>query len=261
MAWTPPRTWVDGETPGASTFNTHVRDNLLDLFARVPLDPRTEYQYVNDFHSVANDGVLNMQGTGAAPVVRSPLLATGSQRPGQCNLGSGTAIGRGAGFQSSTNQLMLGGGEVVFETSVNIPTLSNATDRWQFFMGLFDTAAALTQTNGVFFLYDEGGVHTGSTAATYWQTCTSSASTRTFNNSIVQTTVTAATWTRLTLIVNAAGTSVTFYVNGSAISTHTTNIPTAGLGFGGYVHKSAGTLGRDAVFDYVKFRHTLTTAR
>jgi hypothetical protein len=28
MAWTAPRTWVAGEVPSASTFNTHVRDNL-----------------------------------------------------------------------------------------------------------------------------------------------------------------------------------------------------------------------------------------
>lgn len=28
MAWTSPRTWVAGEVPSATTFNTHVRDNL-----------------------------------------------------------------------------------------------------------------------------------------------------------------------------------------------------------------------------------------
>lgn len=28
MAWTSPRTWVAGEVPSATTFNTHVRDNF-----------------------------------------------------------------------------------------------------------------------------------------------------------------------------------------------------------------------------------------
>jgi len=28
MAWTTPRTWVDGETATAALFNTHIRDNL-----------------------------------------------------------------------------------------------------------------------------------------------------------------------------------------------------------------------------------------
>ena len=31
MAWTQPRTWVSGETVGAATMNTHVRDNLNAL--------------------------------------------------------------------------------------------------------------------------------------------------------------------------------------------------------------------------------------
>lgn len=28
MAWTTPRTWVAGEKPAASTYNTHIRDNF-----------------------------------------------------------------------------------------------------------------------------------------------------------------------------------------------------------------------------------------
>jgi hypothetical protein len=34
MAWTTPRTWVTGEVLTASIFNTHVRDQILDLDAR-----------------------------------------------------------------------------------------------------------------------------------------------------------------------------------------------------------------------------------
>lgn len=33
MAWVTPRTWVNGEVPGATEFNQHVRDNLLYLFS------------------------------------------------------------------------------------------------------------------------------------------------------------------------------------------------------------------------------------
>src|SRR5678809_374945 len=33
MAWTPPRTWVPGEFVTASMMNTHVRDELLFLYA------------------------------------------------------------------------------------------------------------------------------------------------------------------------------------------------------------------------------------
>jgi microcystin-dependent protein len=34
MVWTNPRTWVAREQPSAATFNTHVRDNLIDLNLR-----------------------------------------------------------------------------------------------------------------------------------------------------------------------------------------------------------------------------------
>lgn len=36
MVWTAPRTWVDGETPTATLFNTHLRDNQLIL--KTPFD-------------------------------------------------------------------------------------------------------------------------------------------------------------------------------------------------------------------------------
>lgn len=35
MAWTSPRTWVDGETVTAALMNTHVRDNLNALKSRI----------------------------------------------------------------------------------------------------------------------------------------------------------------------------------------------------------------------------------
>jgi hypothetical protein len=38
VAWTSPRTWAAGEVPSASTFNTHVRDNLKAIG-----DPWTAY--------------------------------------------------------------------------------------------------------------------------------------------------------------------------------------------------------------------------
>jgi hypothetical protein len=31
MVWTSPRTWLAKEQPSAATYNTHIRDNLIDL--------------------------------------------------------------------------------------------------------------------------------------------------------------------------------------------------------------------------------------
>jgi hypothetical protein len=35
MAWTTPRTWVDGENVTAAIMNAHIRDNLSDLDTRL----------------------------------------------------------------------------------------------------------------------------------------------------------------------------------------------------------------------------------
>jgi hypothetical protein len=44
---------------------------------------------------------------------------------------------------------------------------------------------------------------------------------------VTSTAVTAGSWVTLKYIVNAAGTSITFYVNGASVGTITTNIPTS----------------------------------
>jgi hypothetical protein len=71
------------------------------------------------------------------------------------------------------------------------------------------------------------------------------------------------TWYALKIVVNAAGTNVAFYVNGSLISTHVTNIPatTSGFGFGVGIFKSIGTTSAVLHCDYVKLGHAFTTAR
>lgn len=51
MAWTTPRTWTDAETVTASIMNTHVRDNLNELYD--PGDWSTYTPTVSGYTSVA----------------------------------------------------------------------------------------------------------------------------------------------------------------------------------------------------------------
>ena len=123
---------------------------------------------------------------------------------------------------------------------------------------------AANQSDGVYFLYDEGAVSTGSTAAAYWQTVTCNNSTRTFNTGLTQTTVTAATWVKLRIEVNAAASSVGFYIDDVLVSTHTTNIPTGAgrdTGYGSLLIKSVGTTARTVDCDYMLAQCQLTTPR
>jgi hypothetical protein len=157
---------------------------------------------------------------------------------------------------------VLGSGAAIYEWSLNVTTLSDSTQRYQLVVGFFDTTSAANQTDGVYFLYDEGGVSTGSAASANWQLVTTSNSTRTFTTS--GTAVSAGSWVTLRAVVNAAGTSVEFFHNNSSLGTHTTNIPTGTarvMGLGYLLIKSIGTTARTVDFDYVAYEFDMDTAR
>jgi hypothetical protein len=70
---------------------------------------------------------------------------------------------------------------------------------------------------------------------------------------------------RFTIEVNAAGTSVSFYINGSLVATNTTNIPTGSsrtFGINVGVRGTAGTnTARGIQISYMLYRNDLTTPR
>ncbi|MDO8241289.1 MAG: hypothetical protein Q7T51_04910, partial [Candidatus Moranbacteria bacterium] len=229
--------------------------------------PNKGFNFYTDFiqetSATATDNALSetISGTAAA-VTQQAVNGTGRVGLARATTGS-TATGRAA-LSTGLTAVAFNGGSWFYETMVNVTTLSTATERYQLAIGFRDTMTAANQVDGIYFLYDEGGVSTGSTAAAYWQTATVQNSTRTFNTSLTQTTVTAGAWVRLGIEVNAAGTSVTFYIDGTAVSTHTANIPvgtTRATGFGAHIIKSVGTTARTVDFDYVNVVADWTTAR
>lgn len=71
MAWTSPRTWVSGEVPPATTWNTHIRDNLKAIG-----DPWTAYTpTLTGFTASTNAGKYVLAGKLAHIVVRCVLNA------------------------------------------------------------------------------------------------------------------------------------------------------------------------------------------
>jgi len=163
-------------------------------------------------------------------------------------------------------QFFFGGGSWVFETFVCVETLSDAANRFRFVSGFGDQATNTSEGNGVFFTYDEGGIQNGTIASPNWQCVTSVASVRTLTTTT--TSVTAGAWTRLRIEVNAAGTSVSFFINGTLAATHTTNIPTwispsntRGFDVKQSILKSIGTTNRSVFCDYLGYENRLTTPR
>lgn len=202
----------------------------------------------------------------------SSTITTGSGIPNRTNqqgviafqTGTSSAFGYVTYYGSSgSNQLWFGNGVWNFETLINISALSTLLERYRLIFGFGSVISNGQETDGVFFTYDEGGTANGTVASANWQCVTVANSVRTLTTTT--TAVTAAAWNKLRIEVNAAGTSVTFYVNGTAIATHTTNIPLPSSSR--YVHmkmqiaKQIGTTSRALYCDYVGYENILTTPR
>lgn len=154
---------------------------------------------------------------------------------------------------SSTGSYSIGGGVVTMEFNVAFPTLSNGTDTYSANVGLCDTEGGEC-ANGVYFRYDQ-------TADTHWIASTGKAGVNT--HTATTATVTAGQYDALKIIINAAGTSADFYVNGTNLATIATNLPNGPWGSvcGGNIIKSAGTATRDMYADYFILHQRMTTTR
>jgi hypothetical protein len=230
-------------------------------------------QYFTDFDNTATSTQNFVQftsGTGASVIrqVTNIPNATASQI-GFCQYQTGTTA---TGYATHTNegfvgaQFFFGGGAWVFESYVNVETLSTALERFRFISGFGNSATNAAEGNGAFFTYDEGATQNGTAATPNWQTQTCNASVRTLTTTSVA--VTAGAWTKLRIEVNAAATSVAFYINGILVATHTTNIPKwlaannpRGFNVKQSIVKTIGTTTRSVFCDYLGYENILTTPR
>lgn len=241
-----------------------------DIFVTLSADliptggARNIYYYLDDCMNTVfaqGNGVLlnTLSGTGAQSAASANTVNT---RVGIVRASTGVATTGRTGVTTGI-AIRFGGAPWFMEMDVNITTLSTLAEQYQFAIGFFDIATGINQTDAACFIYDQGGVATSSTAATYWQTLTASNSARQFNESHTQVTANAGQWYRLRVEVNAAATSVAFYVDGVLIATHVTNIPGSGrdTGFGWLLIKSLGTTARTVDIDYIEVLGVLTTAR
>jgi hypothetical protein len=173
---------------------------------------------------------------------------------------STTTTGGVAVLTTSTAQVVCGLGRVRFGWWVMIPVLSIGAQRFSFIAGLFDVYTTATQVDGVFFHYNDS-VNSGA-----WS-CTASSNSTTTNtlNVTTGTTVTAGQWYLLEAEINAAGTSVTFYIDGVSTGvTFTTNIPTGAgreTGFGAMVIKTVGSTDLLVHLDAYYYEQDFTTPR
>jgi hypothetical protein len=210
-------------------------------FSKMNLDPRTGLLCYTDCFA-AQDFTSFQAGTGAS-VNFSFNGQTDRFGIAGCSTGT-TATGRAAIGTGASNAMYLGNGLAIYRAAVKVVTLSDATDRFIVQSGWTDSTAG-APTDAARFYYTD-------TAGTEWQCETVSNGTSTIT--AVGSALVAGQWYIHEIVVNAAGTSVEFYLDGTLVATHTTDIPTGlarltGIHTG--INKTVGTTARTLEVDYI----------
>jgi hypothetical protein len=181
-------------------------------------------------------------GTGSSAAMDSSLV-TGSH-PGIGYFSTGTTTTGYAVIKGNLVGCKVGGGIMTLEGEFYLPDLSTAGEEYDFHFGLKDSSvSAGAPTNGIYFVYDRN-------SSVNWRTVTKSGGSAT--TTTTGTAVAEDSWIRLKIEINAAGNTVTFYINGTATgTTHSANIPSTAMGLCADILKSAGTTARVFYVDWL----------
>lgn len=241
----------------------------MPIFASNEWKSTYGFEYWNDMgqnnNSNFNDGVLcGFVGNGGQVSFTASPSGNTVNRVGFNGLRTSTASNGRAAITADPNLakfIQITGGRTVFEASVYIHTLSDSTDRYNNFIGFGNNITGTTQTAGVGFVYDEGGVTTGSSASPNWQVKTANTGLRTWFTTSVQ--IVAQTWYKLRIEVNDSGSEVKYYINDTLVRTETTNIPSATASMVPVINmnKILGTTERQINIDYIGIKKKFTTPR
>lgn len=214
------------------------------------------FEHFND--GCSSDGTLGTGVFGSATVNQGANLL-GANRPGNATLITGTTTNSGCRVFSAS-VYMFGGGKVVHEIAVQVATLSTLADRYVLHCGIHDVLG-INQTDAVCFIYDEGGLSSGSAASPNFQCLTASNNVRTWTT----TSVPFSGYRKVRVELNENATEARFYIDDILVATHTTNIPVGSArssGWGASMTKHTGTTSVQTVaIDYISYKTKFTTPR
>lgn len=137
-----------------------------------------------------------------------------------------TYNGSGDDLWSMTRTVALGNGEIHIACHMRRPNDSGAANKSNLRIGL--RIGTGDGTDGVFFKLNED------TNSNRWQCITRASSVSTTTNTSVTTT--KGTWFRVNIVINPAGDEAKFYINGTLVATHTTNMPAVGTALTGIMN-------------------------
>lgn len=185
-------------------------------------------------------------------------VANFAGRPGVASLATGTGATNSVYIIPNTGltSIQFASGIFTFQTSVQLSALSDGTTTYKVWIGVYDVTAMNTSGEGVYFTY----THSESSGNWVGNTSDSPGS-----STILDTTtaVAASTWYDLKFVVNAASSSVEFFIDGVSKGTISTTMPVStdpSCFFYG-IQKSAGGSSRTLWIDVFYAKYALTTAR
>jgi len=226
--------------------------NPLAAYASFAPQPRVVFWDTNIGNGTSAPFSVANGGTGAA----GSFTISDDQHPMSRQYITGTtSTGRWGLIWNTPAVFDTAGHQWRYECRFQIPTLSNATDQFNFTAGFTDVLTAIDAVDGAYIKID-------SQAAANFQCVTSANSVRTTTDSGIA--AVAGTWYRVVIIVTNV-TKVDFYIyaEGSSFpssptATITTNIPTGttrASAVGAGVLKSVGTTSRGVFVQYQLTAH------
>lgn len=245
---TAPKGTLAVDTSSGVTYRNRAGGARWDV---VSVPPEFGTYFFHDFFDIAPLTATLVSGGIQNAIADATILGARQSRA--------TALTDAVITRTNVNTWVPGGGKFRFRARVRMPALSDGTNNLVIRIGPGDASTHADHTDGVYLEYDYGtnGNHN-------WFLCTASNGARTKTSTGIA--LTANTWTTVEIIINAAGTSVTAYVDGvAAAAAVTTNIPlgssrtmSAGI-FGVFKQLGAGAL--EAEIDWLEWSEVLSTAR
>lgn len=167
-------------------------------------------------------------------------------------------------FRHATSNYYLGSvGKKHFKNKVSVNALSTITDRYATMVGYISTNSGIANADGMFFLYDEGGVFSTATASANWLCVCRNGGSYSVVDSGIAVTTTASALKTLEIKDYGTGVKVEFLINGVVVSTITTNIPdnTKQLYILERIVKTLGVTARTLFVDYTFAKEKFNTPR
>ena len=196
----------------------------LEARIQKPFDPTTDSEIFDDFISF-NSGITKFGElqwvfayAGAVGSITQNAYAIDVNHPGTVRLNAGSGLNADAKITGRTT-----------DSSITYGILGN-TPNMRFVCGVASPSASLSSKLQIIgyaesIITPAVGIYFQATDTGNWQAVTNDGTATTSDTGVAQ----ATTFKRFEYLINAAGTSVAFYIDGVLVATHTTNIPTTGL--------------------------------